>query len=132
MTGEIEAFLGQILEERDRLFRENSKLRGQVSSYEGFEAEKTSLKAQISEKDQVIVALQQQIQMLKRKIWGKSSERFIKPDPQQRRLDFEGLELLPEEKELADTAKEEIEQCRKKRTKAKPKKKPVRKPVFPS
>lgn len=129
MTGEIEAFLGQILEERDRLFRENSKLREQVSSYEGFEAEKTSLKAQISEKDQVIVALQQQIQMLKRKIWGKSSERFIKPDPQQRRLDFEGLELLPEEKELADTAKEEIEQCRKKRTKAKPKKKPVRKPL---
>ena len=129
MTGEIEAFLGQILEERDRLFRENSKLRGQVSSYEGFEAEKTSLKAQISEKDQVIVALQQQIQMLKRKIWGKSSERFIKPDPLQRRLDFEGLELLPEEKELADSAKEEIEQCRKKRTKAKPRKKPVRKPL---
>ncbi|MCU4166725.1 IS66 family transposase [Carboxylicivirga caseinilyticus] len=129
MTGEQEAFLQQILEERDRLFRENSKLRGQVAGYENFEAEKASLNAQISEKDQVIDKLKQQVETLQRKIWGKSSERFINPDPLQRRLDFDGLELLPEEKELAVTAKKEIDQFKKKPSTEKTKKKPVRKPL---
>ncbi|TAJ03990.1 IS66 family transposase [Marinilabiliaceae bacterium JC017] len=129
MTGEEEIFLQQILEERDRLFRENSKLKGQVDSLESFEAEKTSLKEQISEKDHVICKLKQQVEMLLRKIWGKSSERYIQPDPLQRRLDFEGLELLPEEKEQAGAAKEEIEQYKKKRVIAKTRKRPVRKPL---
>lgn len=129
MTGDQETFLQQILEERDRLFRENSKLKGQIAGYESFEAEKVSLTAQISEKDQVIDKLKQQVAMLQRKIWGKSSERFIQPDPLQRRLDFDGLELLPEEKQLAVTAKEEIEQFKKVRVKVKTKKQPVRKPL---
>jgi transposase len=129
MTGDQETFLQQILEERDRLFRENSKLKGQIAGYESFEAEKVSLTAQISEKDQVIDKLKQQVAMLQRKIWGKSSERFILPDPLQRRLDFDGLELLPEEKQLAVTAKEEIEQFKKIRVKVNTKKQPVRKPL---
>ena len=129
MTSDQETFLQQILEERDRLFRENSKLKGQIAGYESFEAEKVSLTAQISEKDQVIDKLKQQVAMLQRKIWGKSSERFILPDPLQRRLDFDGLELLPEEKQLAVTAKEEIEQFKKIRVKVKTKKQPVRKPL---
>ncbi len=129
MTGDQETFLQHILEERDRLFRENSKLKGQIAGYESFEAEKVSLTAQISEKDQVIDKLKQQVAMLQRKIWGKSSERFIQPDPLQRRLDFDGLELLSEEKQLAVTAKEEIEQFKKVRVKVKTKKQPVRKPL---
>jgi len=129
MTGEQETFLQQILEERDRLFRENSKLKGQIAGYQSFEAEKDSLTAQISEKDQIIDKLKQQVAMLQRKIWGKSSERFIQPDPLQRRIDFDGLELLPEEKQLAVTAKEEIEQFKKIRVKVKAKKQPVRKPL---
>jgi len=129
MTDKEEIFLQQILEERDRLFRENSKLKGQVAGYESFEAEKSSLNKQISEKEHVIDKLKQQVEMLQRRIWGKSSERFINPDPQQRRLDFDGLELLPEEKELAVTAKEEIEQSKKNRVKVKAKKHPVRKPL---
>jgi transposase len=48
--------------------------------------------------------------MLQRRIWGKSSEKHIAEDPLQRKIDFEGLDLLPEEKELANSAKEEIEQ----------------------
>jgi transposase len=68
--------------------------------------------------------------MLQRKIWGKSSERYINEDPLQRKLDFEGLELLPEEKELATSAKEEIEQYKKVRViEVKDKKHPVRKPL---
>jgi len=129
MTGEEEIFLRQILEERDRLFREISKLKGQIADYESFEAEKASLNATISEKDQVIDKLRQQVEVLQRRIWGKSSERFIQPDPLQRRLDFDGLEVIPEEKQAAVTAKEEITQFRKVRIKAKTKKHPVRKPL---
>ena len=67
--------------------------------------------------------------MLLRKIWGKSSERYINEDPLQRRLDFEGLDLLPEEKELATSAKEEIEQYKTIRVPVKAINHPVRKPL---
>jgi transposase len=68
--------------------------------------------------------------MLQRRIWGKSSERYINEDPLQRKLDFEGLDLLPEEKELATSAKEEIEKYRTTRVvEVKEKKHPVRKPL---
>jgi transposase len=80
-------------------------------------------------KDQTIIKLKQQVEMLQRKIWGKSSEKYIPEDPQQRRLDFDGLDLLPEEKELATSAKEEIEQYKTIRVKVQEKSHPVRKPL---
>src|SRR5690606_26223051 len=63
----------------------------------------------INQLDQTISKLKEQVQMLQRRIWGKSSERYINEDPLQRRLDFEALELLPEEKEMAESASQEIE-----------------------
>ena len=110
MTAAEEAFLQQILQERDRLFRETSKLKSQLANYENFESERASYEQQIDQKDVTIARLKQQVEMLQRKIWGKSSERYVNGDPQQRRIDFEGLDLLPEEKELATSAKEEIVQ----------------------
>jgi transposase len=143
MTVEEEVFLQQILEERDQLYRETSKLRGQLSGYEDFATERTSYQQQVTEKDQTIIAkdrmiyqldetiskLKQQVEMLQRKIWGKSSERFINEDPLQRKFDFEGIDLLPEEKELATSAKEEIEQYKATRVAVKEKSHPVRKPL---
>ncbi len=150
MTVDEEVFLQQILEERDRLFREAPRLKSQLSGYENFESERTSYQQQIIEKDQVITKkdrtiinkdqrighldqaiskLKQQIEMLQRRIWGKSSERYIKEGPQQRRLDFEGLDLLPEEKELAASAREEIEKYKTIRVVVKEKNHPVRKPL---
>src|SRR5690348_9029526 len=119
MTVEEELFLEQILEERDRLFRESSRLKSQLSAYVNFDSERASFEAKLQEKDKTIGKLTQEkekltqekeklaqrIQMLLRKIWGKSSERFVKEDPAQRCLDFEGLDLLPEEKALATSAK---------------------------
>ena len=67
--------------------------------------------------------------MLRRRLWGKSSEKYIKEDPQQRRLDFDGLGLLPEEQELASNAQKEIEQYKTVRVAVKEKKQPVRKPL---
>ena len=130
MAVEQEAFLQQILEDRDQLYRETSRLKSQLSSFENFEKERVSYQQLIGQKDTTITKLMQQIEMLQRKIWGKSSERYINEDPLQRKLDFDGLDLLPEEKELATSAKEEIEQYKKVRViEVKDKKHPVRKPL---
>ena len=129
MTTAEEAFLQQILQDRDGLFRETSKLKSQLAGYENFESERASYEQQIGQKDATIARLKQQVEMLQRRIWGKSSERHINEDPQQRRLDFEGLDLLPEEKELATSAKEEIEQYKTIRVPVKEKTHPVRKPL---
>ena len=129
MTVEQEVFLQQILEDRDGLFRETSRLKSHLASFEDFGTERASFEQQISEKDQTITKLKQQIEMLQRRIWGKSSERYINEDPLQRRLDFEGLELLPEEKQAASSAKEEIEKYKTVRVMVKEKSHPVRKPL---
>ena len=130
MAVEQEAFLQQILEDRDQLYRETSRLKSQLAGFENFESERTSYQQMIGQKDTTITKLQQQIEMLQRKIWGKSSERYINEDPLQRKLDFEGLDLLPEEQELATSAKEEIEQYKKVRViETRDKKHPVRKPL---
>jgi transposase len=130
MTVDEELFLQQILEDRDRLFRETSRLKSQLSSFEDFDSERTTYQQQLEQNKQTINKLKQQIEMLQRKIWGKSSERYINEDPLQRKLDFEGLDLLPEEKELATSAKEEIEAYKTIRVvEQKEKNHPVRKPL---
>lgn len=62
-------------------------------------------------------------------MWDKFSEHFIKEDPQQRRLDFDVLELLPEEKKEARLAEEEITRYKPRTITVKEKSKPVRKPI---
>ncbi|MBK5245432.1 MAG: IS66 family transposase [Eubacteriaceae bacterium] len=143
MTVDEEVFLQQILEDRDQLYRETSRLKSHLVSFENFGTERATYQQQITEKDRTIIAkdrtinqldetinkLKQQVEMLQRRIWGKSSERYINEDPLQRKLDFEGLELLPEEKELATSAKEEIEKYKTIRVIEKQKSHPVRKPL---
>ena len=136
MTVGEEAFLHQILQDRDLLFRETSKLRSQLADYENFASERASYQQQITQKDQeihqlgqTVNKLKQKVEMLLRKIWGKSSERFINDDPLQRRLDFEGLDLLPEEEKLATSARQEIEQYKTIRVPLKVIDHPVRKPL---
>jgi len=129
MTTGDEDFVQQLLEERDRLFRETSRLKSQLAGYESFESERASYQQQLLEKDHTIIKLKQQVEMLQRKIWGKSSERFIQEDPQQRKFDFDGLDLLPEEKEFVTSAKQKIEQYKMVRVVVKERNKPVRKPL---
>ena len=129
MTVEEESFLQQILQDRDLLFRETSRLKSQLASYENFESERVSYQQQLGEKDETIKMLNQKVEMLLRKIWGKSSERFINEDPLQRCLDFEGLDLLPEEEKLATSARQEIEKYKTIRVLLKVKNHPVRKPL---
>lgn len=123
-------FTETLLEERDTLFQECSRLKSQLQDYADVEALKSSYEETIQKKDIKIAALERQIQQLLRQVWGKSSERFIKEDPRQRKLDFEGLDTLPEEEALAaKQAQEEIVEYKKRTLPAKAKQKPVRKPL---
>lgn len=128
LTSDKDSFIQALLAERDRLFQENSRLKSKLEDKTDVESLKSSYEETISHQQQKIISLEHQVAYLQRRMWGKSSERFIKEDPQQRRLDFDGLELLPEEKEEARLAEEEITRY-KNRTVVKEKSKPVRKPI---
>lgn len=129
LTSDKDSFIQALLAERDRLFQENSRLRSKLEDHIDVESLKSSYEETISHQKQKIISLEHQVAYLQRRIWGKSSERFIKEDPQQRRLDFEGLELLPEEKEEARLAEEEIIRYKTRTVAPKEKGKPVRKPI---
>ena len=103
-----------LLQERDDFYRQNYRLREELkkhqssSFYTSLQSTIEKQTAQLIDKDNEIISLKQRIEWLERKIWGKSSEKFIAPDPAQRRIDFEGLDILPEEQALATSAQEEI------------------------
>lgn len=129
LTSDKDSFIQALLAERDRLFQENSRLRSKLEDHTDVESLKSSYEETISHQKQKIISLEHQVAYLQRRIWGKSSERFIKEDPQQRRLDFEGLDLLPEEKEEARLAEEEIIRYKTRTVAPKEKSKPARKPI---
>lgn len=128
-----DSFIQALLQERDRLYQETARLREEIKTYSdvltlenGYQQTITLQEKRINQQAEKINSLQQQLEELLRKIWGKSSERYIAPDPLQRRIDFEGLELLPEEELLAREAQEEIVEYKQSRVQVKEKKKPVR------
>lgn len=129
LASDKDSFIQSLLAERDRLFQENSRLKSKLEDKTDVESLKSSYEETISHQQQKITSLEHQVAYLQRRIWGKSSERFIKEDPQQRRLDFDGLELLPEEKEEARLAEEEITRYKTRTVTVKEKSKPVRKPI---
>lgn len=111
-----------LLQERDDLYLELSRLR----EIDNGALEKAE--AMIKEKDEKIRQLTDQLAWYRRKLWKPSSEKYIPQDPNQRRIDFEGLDILPQEEEsIKEAAKEIITYERKKPEKAK--KQPVRLPL---
>jgi transposase len=84
--------------------------------------------ALIEKKDTLIEKLKNELLALRRKLYGHSSERFIKEDPNQLKLDFGGEEVLPEEVQAQiENAKQTITYERK-RKKENPQH-PVRQPL---
>jgi transposase len=118
-----------LLQERDELYLELSRLREiDNGALEKAEKKNERYEAIIKEKDDKIKHLTDQLSWYRRKLWKPSSEKYIPPDPNQRRLDFEGLDILPQEEEaIKEAAKEIITYERKKPEKAK--KRPVRLPL---
>ena len=70
--------LDLLLEKCDRLYQENMLLKGKLEDRTDVDALKSSYEQTISQKDEKILDLQKQVAYLRRRIWGKSSERFIK------------------------------------------------------
>lgn len=119
--------LNLLLDKCDHLYQQNSLLKGKLEDRTDVDALKHSYEQTISVQEEKILSLESQVAYLKRRLWGKSSERFVNPDPRQRVIDFEGMDLLPQEKELAEEAQKEIESLKVRRKKERVKRKPVRK-----
>ncbi|TFG74457.1 MAG: IS66 family transposase [Thermodesulfobacteriales bacterium] len=105
-----DTFIETLLQERDELYQELSKLR-QIDGGALAQAEKKIAQFQkaIEEKDRLIKKLTDQLAWLRRKFWKASSEKYIPVDPAQRKIDFDGLDVLPEEEETIKTAASEID-----------------------
>ena len=104
-----DAFIETLLLERDELYQELSRIR-QIDQGALAQAEKKNTQYQevIKEKDQLIKKLTDQLSWYRRKFWKSSSEKYIPQDPSQRRIDFDGMEILPEEEEVIKEAAKEV------------------------
>ena len=121
-----DTFIETLLQERDELYQELSKLR-QIDGGALAQAEKKNAQFQkaIEEKDRLIKKLTDQLAWLRRKFWKASSEKYIPVDPAQRKIDFDGLDVLPEEEETINAAASEIDTYKRNKPEH-TKKKPVR------
>jgi transposase len=72
--------------------------------------------------------LQNELLILRRKLFGRKSERYISEDPNQLKLDFGGVEVLPEEEQVRLEAIKETITCQRKKRKENPTH-PVRQPL---
>ena len=98
-----------LLQERDELYQELSKLRqADGGALEKAEKKNARYEELLKEKDRLIKKLTDQLAWLRRKFWKASSEKYIPADPAQRKIDFDGLDILPEEEETIKAAAHEI------------------------
>jgi transposase len=149
-TTDKDNLIEALLQERDELYQDLSKLRqssgGGLEHYEAIIREKDNKIKQLSGTvnqldnkikdlgDKVInfedkiKQLSDQLAWYRRKFWKASSEKFIPQDPSQRRIDFDGLDVLPQEEEaIKEAAKEIVSYQRRKAEKEK--RQPVRLPL---
>ena len=104
-----DAFVETLLQERDELYQELSKLRqADRGALERAEKKNARYEEVIKDKDEKIRQLTDQLAWYRRKFWKASSEKYIPQDPSQRRLDFDGLDILPQEEEAIKEAAKEI------------------------
>lgn len=118
-----------LLDKCDRQYQEIQRLKSKLEDRTDVDALQSSYEQTISLQKEKILSLESQVAYLNRRLWGKTSERFIKEDPRQRRIDFEGMDVLPEEKELVEKAAQELAASKERRMRERVKEKPVRKPL---
>jgi transposase len=139
-----------LLQERDELYQDLSKLRqsngGALEHYEAIIREKDNkikqlsgtvnkLDSKIKDLGDKVINFEDKIKQLtdqlawyRRKFWKASSEKFIPQDPSQRKIDFDGLDVLPQEEEAIKEAAKEIVSYERRKPE-KDKKQPVRLPL---
>lgn len=119
----------ELLQERDELFQKLCRLQKiNEDTLGGLEAQNKELSSEVAQKDQEIKKLTDQLAWFRQKYFSKSSEKFIKEDPNQRKLDFDGLEILPEEVTAVKEADKQIAEYERRKV-VREKKKPVRLPI---
>jgi len=108
-TPDQSAFIETLLQERDELYQELSKLRqADGGALEKAEKKNAYYEKVIKEKDLIINKLTDQLAWFRRKLWKPSSEKYIPSDPAQRKLDFDGIDILPEEETVIKASANEI------------------------
>lgn len=149
-TTDKDTLIEALLQERDELYQELSKLResrgGALEYYEDIIREKDNkikqlngtvnqqdnkikdLGAKVINFEDKIRQLTDQLAWYRRKFWKASSEKYIPQDPSQRRLDFEGVDILPQEQEQIEEAAKEIVSYERRKPE-KEKRQPVRLPL---
>ena len=128
-TPDQSAFIETLLQERDELYQELSKLRqADGGALEKAEKKNAHYEKVIKEKDLIINKLTDQLAWYRRKFWKSSSEKYIPSDPAQRKLDFDGLDILPEEETVIKASADEIITYKRTRVERE-KKQPVRMPL---
>lgn len=129
LNADTNKLIEELLLERDELYQQVSRLQNtDADALKESQEKNRQYEAVLEEKDKVIKQLTDQLAWYRRKFWKPQSERFIPQDPNQRRIDFEGLDVLPEEAaSIKEAEKEIISYERNKPEKAK--KQPVRLPL---
>lgn len=115
-----DTFIEQLLRERDEMYLELSRLRKiDQGALDQAELKNEKLEKLLLEKDEKLEKLTQlkdeqirkltdQLAWYRHKFWKPSSEKFVAPDPSQRKIDWDGLDVVPEEKEIADEVIKEV------------------------
>ena len=123
-----QTLIDQLLRDRDAEYRRATKAEQQLKELSDAKKMKATYEAKLAEKeealqkrdktiedkDNLIAQLEQKLLYLERKMWGAMSEkRRIPDDPNQLKLDFEQLEMTPEEEETARLQKSNSQRARK-------------------
>ncbi len=108
-TTDKDTLIETLLQERDELYQELSKLRqADDGALEKAEKKNAHYEEVIKDKDKKIKQLTDQLAWYRRKFWKASSEKYIPQDPSQRKFDFDGVDILPQEEEQVKEAAKEI------------------------
>jgi transposase len=110
-----------LLQERDEMYQELFRYRENDTG--ALEKAESTIKEQADK----IKQLTDQLAWYRRKFWKSSTEKYIPEDPHQRKIDFDGLDVLPEEQEVIEKAAKEIISYERK--KPEKKSKPIRLPL---
>jgi transposase len=141
-SSEKDTLIEALLQERDELYLELSRLReidnGALDKAEAIIKKKDEQikkneekikrrEEQVKFQEDRIKKLIDQLAWYRRKFWKSTSEKYIPEDPNQRKIDFDGLDVLPQEQEVIENAAKEIVSYE--RMKPEKKSKPVRQPL---
>ncbi len=135
-----QVLIQELLNKLDAERLKNARLESELSQYKApakmrkeYEAKLQEKDSVIKEQDKTINKLNQELAWLRRKFWGKSSERHIEENDGQLSFDFGELKLSPEEEAAYKKAEAEAQAYQERRKadadKRHAKNKPARKPL---